>query len=101
MVDGKGRVKGACNNNSKKVAQINPVIKINSKGENTYKHTAPYPLELVELIRPYLIKGTYILDPYLGSGTTLKWCRKNNKNGVGIELNKEYFELCNKNIFVE
>lgn len=85
-------------NNSKKVVQINPVIKINSKGENTYKHTAPYPLELVELIRPYLIKGTYILDPYLGSGTTLKWCRKNNKKGVGIELNKEYFELCNKYI---
>lgn len=86
-------------NNSKKVAQINPVIKINSKGENTYKHTAPYPLELVELIRPYLIKGTYVLDPYLGSGTTLKWCHKNNKKGIGIELNKKYFELCNKYIF--
>ncbi len=85
--------------NSKKVVQINPVIKINSKGENTYKHTAPYPIELVEVIKPYLIKETYVLDPYLGSGTTLKWCRKNNTKGIGIELNKEYFELCNKYIF--
>lgn len=86
-------------NNSKKVVQITPVIKINSKGENTYKHTAPYPIELVELIKPYLIKDTYVLDPYLGSGTTLKWCSKNNVKGVGVELNQEYFALSKKYIF--
>ncbi|MBO6072110.1 hypothetical protein J6P59_00350 [bacterium] len=57
--------------NNKKIAKFNPVIKINSKGENIYKHTAPYPLELVELIRPYIIKNKYVLDPFVGSGTTL------------------------------
>lgn len=80
-------------NNNKKIERFSPVIKINSKGENTYKHTAPYPEELVALVKPYLINNKYLLDPFLGSGTTLKWCVHNNIKGVGIELNKEYFEL--------
>lgn len=84
---------------SNSVEQITPVIKINNKGENTYKHTAPYPLELVELIKPYVNKDLYVLDPFLGSGTTLKWCRKNNLKGVGTELNSTYYELCKEYIY--
>ena len=84
---------------SNSVERITPVIKINSKGENTYKHTAPYPIELVNLIKPYLDEKRYVLDPFLGSGTTLKWCKKTGTKGVGTELDKEYFELCKKNIF--
>lgn len=80
------------------VKKITPVIKINSKGINTYKHTAPYPLELVNFIIPYLDKSAYVLDPYLGSGTTILWCKENNVKGVGIELNNEYYKLCVKKI---
>lgn len=75
------------------IFKLSPVIKINSKGVNIYKHTAPYPLELVELIRPFVKKNKYILDPYLGSGTTLVWCKQNNLKGLGYELNKEYYSL--------
>lgn len=91
--------KGVYERLSNSVEQITPVIKINSKGENTYKHTAPYPLELVELVKPYVNKDLYVLDPFLGSGTTLKWCRKNNLKGVGTELNSTYYELCKEYIF--
>lgn len=80
------------------VVRITPVIKINSKGENTYKHTAPYPIELVSLIEKFIVKDKYILDPFLGSGTTLKWCNNNGYKGVGYELNPEYFKLALKNI---
>ena len=90
--------KGKYEKLSNSVEAITPVIKINSKGENTYKHTAPYPLELVELIKPYINSNLYILDPFLGSGTTLKWCKKNHYKGIGTELNKAYFELCKENI---
>ena len=90
--------KGKYEKLSNSVEQITPVIKINSKGENTYKHTAPYPLELVELVRPYINKKLYILDPFLGSGTTLKWCKNNHFKGIGTELNKVYYELCKENI---
>ncbi len=84
-----------------KVSSFSPVIKINSKGINTYKHTAPYPLEMVDLLKPFLQNAhdKYILDPFLGSGTTLIWCKRNNFKGVGFELNKEYFELCKSRIF--
>lgn len=84
-----------------KVKKITPVIKINSKGINKYKHTAPYPIELVDLLKPFLqnIQNKYILDPFLGSGTTLIWCKKNNFKGVGFELNLDYYNLCKEKIF--
>ena len=40
-----------------------------------------------------------ILDPFLGSGTTLLWCKNNEYKGVGFEMNMEYYKLCNKRIF--
>ena len=82
-----------------KIVKINPVIKINSKGENKYKHTAPYPMELVSQIKKFALKDKYILDPFLGSGTTLVWCRENKYKGIGFELNKDYYNLCKENIF--
>lgn len=75
------------------VVQISPVIKINSKGANTYGHTAPYPQELVECINPYVMNNKYVLDPFLGSGTTLRWCAEHNISGIGIEMNDEYYQL--------
>lgn len=92
-------LKGTSKKNPSKVVKINPVIKINSKGENTYKHTAPYPLELVDLLKDFTSKDDYILDPYLGSGTSLKWALQNGYKGLGIELNKEYYELSLEKIF--
>lgn len=82
-----------------KISRFNPVIKINSKGENTYGHTAPYPLEMVDLLSSFIKEDKFVLDPYLGSGTTIKWCRNNNYKGIGFELNKEYYNLCLNNIF--
>ena len=75
------------------VKKINPVIKIGHNGENRVGHTAPYPLELVELVRPFINKEKYILDPFLGSGTTMIWCKENKYKGIGFELSKEYFDL--------
>lgn len=90
--------KGKFEKLSNHVERITPVIKINNKGINTYKHTAPYPLEIVELIKPYVQKNLYILDPFLGSGTTLKWCKNNNLKGIGIEMNEEYYNLSLENL---
>lgn len=90
--------KGQSNEIINQVFVQTPVIKINSKGENLAKHTAPYPMELVNLIKVYSNKNYYILDPYLGSGTTLKWCKHNKFKGLGIELNKDYFELAKQNL---
>ena len=80
------------------VKEITPVIKINSKGENTANHSAPYPIELVDLAKQFADKDKYILDPYLGSGTTLKWCVLNDYKGIGFEINKDYYKLAVDNV---
>ena len=42
-----------------------------------------------QLMLRYTKKGDWVLDPFLGSGTTLIECRRLGRNGVGIELNDE------------
>jgi len=42
-----------------------------------------------QLLRRYTKKGEWVLDPFLGSGTTLIECRRLGRNGLGVELNNE------------
>lgn len=45
-----------------------------------------------QLMLRYTKKGEWVLDPFVGSGTTLIECRKLGRNGIGIELNSEVAE---------
>ncbi len=40
-----------------------------------------------QLLRRFTKKGDWVLDPFLGSGTTLIECKRLGRNGVGVELN--------------
>ena len=42
-----------------------------------------------QLLRRYTKKGEWVLDPFLGSGTTLIECKRLGRNGVGVELNPD------------
>lgn len=57
-------------------------------------HFATYPEELVE---PCILAGSevdgVILDPFAGSGTTLRVAERLNRNWIGIELNPQYIEI--------
>jgi len=75
------------------VWHINPVIKINSKGENIANHPAPYPEELVKrIIEMYTIKGDWVLDPFLGSGTTSVVAKNLGRNSIGIDISDKYIQ---------
>jgi DNA modification methylase len=51
-----------------------------------------------QLLRRFTKKGDWVLDPFLGSGTTLIECKRLGRNGVGIELNKDVIEFAGLNI---
>lgn len=82
------------------IIKFNPVIKINSKGENILGHTAPFPEDIPDFaIRMYTYKGENVLDPFAGSFTTAITAKKLERIGIGIELNKKMFrESAIKNI---
>ncbi|WP_249962448.1 DNA methyltransferase [Histophilus somni] len=76
------------------IKRIDPVKKINSKGENILGHTAPYPKELSKLIIPFIDRDCFILDPYLGSGTTVMAMIDEGIKSIGFEIDEKYYDLC-------
>ena len=64
-------------------------------------HFAVYPEKLI--LNPILSscpKGGIVLDPFMGSGTTAKVARDNNRNSIGIEINPEYEDFWRKRLHV-
>jgi len=68
------------------------------KKDNT-NHTAPFPEKLAQdHILSWSNEGDTVLDPFLGSGTTLLAAQKLNRNGIGIEISEEYCEIARKRL---
>lgn len=62
-------------------------------------HGAVFPLELAErVIRNFTEENAYVLDPFMGTGTTGSACKNLNRNFIGIELDEEYFKIAEKRI---
>jgi DNA modification methylase len=62
-------------------------------------HVAAYPEELVSLmLEAFTSPGQTVLDPFLGSGTTLKVANGMDRKGIGFELNSDFRELIEKRI---
>ena len=56
-------------------------------------HPTPKPVALMEWCLGFLPDAHTILDPFMGSGTTLVACQKLGRHGIGIEIDPEYFEI--------
>ena len=62
-------------------------------------HITVKPINLIEqLIKIFSKENSLIVDPFMGSGTTGVCCKNLNRNFIGIELNKEYYEIAKKRI---
>lgn len=59
-------------------------------------HPATFPISLCrKVIELFTHEGELIIDPFVGSGTTLVAARDTNRNAVGFDLQPSYIELCN------
>ena len=67
--------------------------------DGKYVHPTQKPVALMEyLIKTYTNEGDTVLDNCMGSGTTGVACKNLNRNFIGIELDKGYFEIAKSRI---
>lgn len=73
---------------------INEGYMLSTKDKIAFKHPAIFPEALV---RDHLLswsnEGDLVLDPFAGSGTTLKIAKQLNREYIGIEISEEYGKI--------
>jgi site-specific DNA-methyltransferase (adenine-specific) len=58
------------------------------------KHSAAFPEELPEwFIKLFTKAGNTVLDPFMGSGTTIAVSKRMERHSIGIEIKQEYFDM--------
>jgi DNA modification methylase len=63
-------------------------------------HPTQKPIELIKwLITAYSEENKFVLDNTMGSGTTCIGAKELNRNFIGIEKEKEYFDIAVSRIF--
>jgi site-specific DNA-methyltransferase (adenine-specific)/site-specific DNA-methyltransferase (cytosine-N4-specific) len=62
-------------------------------------HSAVFPESLPEwFIKLFTEEGDTVLDPFMGSGTTLRVAERLRRNSIGIDIGPEYYEMVKKEI---
>ena len=89
--------------NSEKLRSYNKNTKnILTTSVNSYKvegHGAIMKYEVAEwFLKNFTKKNDLVLDCFMGTGTTGVACKKNDRNFIGIELDKKYFEISKERI---
>ncbi len=80
----------------------NRVWNFNGESKKRVGHPAPFPVELPRrCIKLFSYIGDTVLDPFLGSGTTLVACVETNRNGIGLEIDESYCELAKRRVINE
>lgn len=70
------------------------IWKISARPYNPGSHFAPFPLELADrCVKAGCPKGGTVLDPYVGSGTTMLMALARGMSAIGIDLKREYCEF--------
>ena len=69
----------------------------NGESKTKIGHPAPFPIELPKrCLKMFSYVNDVVLDPFLGSGTTLIACLNEKRVGIGIDIDKKYCKLAIK-----
>lgn len=62
-------------------------------------HPYPRPLDaVIQIVGNFVVDGGFVLDPFLGSGTTMIACARTDRSCCGIEIEPRYCALAKKRI---
>ena len=74
----------------------------NISGASTKEHPAPFPVELAyRLIRMFSFTGDTVLDPFVGTGTTMLAAMKCARNSIGVEIEPKYARMAVRRLTLE
>ena len=80
-------------------ARIKKLTPPTHNGKEIKQHPTQKPIQIMKWCIEQLPPGCEtILDPYLGSGTTLVACAKMGRKGIGIEIDEDYFNIACKRV---
>jgi site-specific DNA-methyltransferase (adenine-specific) len=66
---------------------------------NNKNHSATFPDELPEwFIKLFTKENDWVLDPFMGSGTSIIVANKMKRNSIGIDVLPEYYDMVNEKI---
>lgn len=66
---------------------------------NNKKHSAVFPEQLPEwFMKLFTDEEDWVLDPFMGSGTTIKVAQRMKRNSIGIEILPEYYKVVDRQI---
>lgn len=69
------------------------------RSRGVLRHPAKFPESLAcEFIEFFTRRGQTVLDPMVGTGSTLLACHQSGRHGIGIELNPGYAELARRRL---
>lgn len=78
---------------------INSIWEMQPAKAKSEGHPAPFPLELPKrLIKLYSFWGDTVLDPFAGTGTTLRAAQELGRKSIGFELNPDFIPLIQKKL---
>lgn len=82
-------------NKPKEVGYLKPVITTGIvPGGKKRLHPTQKHLEVIEqLVKTHTNEGDIVFDPFMGSGTTAVACQTTNRNVIGAEIDKKYYEI--------
>jgi DNA modification methylase len=71
----------------------------NGEDKDAYEHPAPFLVkDVLKLISLFTKKGMTVLDPFVGSGTTIIAANKIGRKCIGMDINEDYKELAESRI---
>lgn len=78
---------------------INSIWEMQPAKAKSEGHPAPFPIELPKrLIKLYSFYEDVVLDPFAGTGTTLKAAIELGRKAIGFELNPDYIPLIKRKV---